>query len=131
VVCLTAVEQKQGRFPSAFFSIVRIKKYHFTLTRAGPLIAAVRIFAHPVKAANLPGECMKYSSILLLTTLALSGMAVAEDSNSTNNASTDDKVECIVDFVAAELEEDQQDKYVEECLRQKLAKKQQEAKEEG
>ncbi len=74
---------------------------------------------------------MKYSSILLLTTLALSGMAVAEDSNSTNNASTDDKVECIVDFVAAELEEDQQDKYVEECLRQKLAKKQQEAKEEG
>lgn len=70
---------------------------------------------------------MKYSSILLITTLAVSGMAVAENSDSSNsNAATDDKVECITDFIAAELDQDQHDTYIEECVKEKQAKRQQE-----
>lgn len=71
---------------------------------------------------------MKYSSIVLLTALAVSGMAVAEDSkNTTSNASSDDKVECIIDFIVAELDQDQHDKFVDECVQKKQAKKQQES----
>jgi hypothetical protein len=44
-------------------------------------------------------------------------MAFAADQNSAaGDAETDKKVECVADFIASELDEDQKDKYLADCM---------------
>jgi hypothetical protein len=60
---------------------------------------------------------MKYTSLVIAAALALTGMAFAADQNSAaGDAETDKKVECVADFIASELDEDQKDKYLADCM---------------
>ena len=67
---------------------------------------------------------MKYYSMIFASTFALSGLAVANQDNSANSQQqADDKVECIETAIADELDGEQKDIFVEECVQQKVAKR--------
>ena len=65
---------------------------------------------------------MKYSIIILASLFALAGTAQAtEDSQLTEDEITDIRVECIASGIADELEDDQMQAFVEQCLQDGLA----------
>jgi hypothetical protein len=67
---------------------------------------------------------MKYYSMIFASTFALSGLAVANQDNSANSQQqADDKVECIETAIADELDGEQKDIFVQECMQQKMAKR--------
>jgi len=60
---------------------------------------------------------MKYRSMMIAAALALSGMALAADEPAaTSDADADKRAECVADFIASGLEEDQKDKYLADCM---------------
>jgi len=67
---------------------------------------------------------MKYYSMIFASTFALSGLAVANQDNTANSQQqADDKVECIETAIADELDGEQKDLFVQECVQQKMAKR--------
>jgi len=67
---------------------------------------------------------MTYYSMIFASTFALSGLAVANQDNTANSQQqADDKVECIETAIADELDGEQKDLFVQECVQQKMAKR--------
>ena len=69
---------------------------------------------------------MKFSSLLLASVLALSTTANAEDSAPAHDVLTDDeladiRVECVEDGITSDLEDDQMNAFVEQCMKDKVA----------
>ncbi len=71
---------------------------------------------------------MKFSSMMIATALALSGTANAADENSRNSdVYVDNMVDCISDFIVAELDNSVKDAFIAECMQAKMARTQQPA----
>ena len=65
---------------------------------------------------------MKYSTILLASMIALAGTALAtENGQLTEDEITDIRVECISNGIADELEQDQMQAFVEQCVQDGVA----------
>ncbi len=70
---------------------------------------------------------MKFSSFLIASVLALSTMAQAAEEVSSEDAAlsedemTDLQVECVEQGIAAEVEDDQMDAFVDQCVNENLA----------
>ena len=67
---------------------------------------------------------MKYQSLMFATALAFSGMANATDNDNTvsRDEMTNYQVECLESALGEELDGNQKDAFVQECVQQKLAK---------
>ena len=63
---------------------------------------------------------MQYHHLLAAAVIALPAMAGAADSPAGKDIETDIRVECIVDFVASELDEDRHDAYIDECVKKHM-----------
>lgn len=75
---------------------------------------------------------MKHSSMVFAAALALSGMAYAAEGNAAGDDHyVDNMVECISDFIAAELEDAMKDDFVTECMQKKTAGNEQPAGRKG
>jgi len=67
---------------------------------------------------------MNYYSMIFASTFALSGLAVANQDNAVDSQQQADyKVECIETAFADELDGEQKDIFVQECVQQKIAKR--------
>jgi len=68
---------------------------------------------------------MKYQSLIFATALAFSGMASATDDDNTvsRDEMTNYQVECLESALSEELDGNQKDAFVQECVQQKLAGK--------
>jgi len=71
---------------------------------------------------------MKYSSLVFAAGVALAGIAGAVDENTAgDDRYVENMVECISDFIASELDDVMKDEFVTECMREKVARKEQPA----
>jgi len=67
---------------------------------------------------------MKYYSMIFASTLALGGLAFADQDNSvTSGQLADEKIDCIETALSDELDGEQKDIFVQECVQQKMAKR--------
>jgi len=67
---------------------------------------------------------MKYYSMIFASTLALGGLAFADQDTSVSSAQlADEKIDCIETALSDELDGEQKDIFVEECVQQKIAKR--------
>lgn len=68
---------------------------------------------------------MKYHSIMLASALAFSGLAGAanDDDAVSKDELSDYHVQCLEAAYGDELDGEQKDKFVQECIQQKLAKR--------
>jgi len=71
---------------------------------------------------------MKFNSMLIAATLALTGAAsAADEGNTPDDAYVDNLVECISDFITSELDASGKNAFIAECMQAKAAKTQQPA----
>ena len=68
---------------------------------------------------------MKYTSMMLASAFAFSGLAgaAADNSSVSKDEMADFHIECLEAAYGEELDGDQKDNYVKECVQQKLAKR--------
>lgn len=66
---------------------------------------------------------MKYHSMMLAGAFAFSGLAAADNSSVSKDEMADFHIECLEAAYGEELDGDQKDNYVKECVQQKLAKR--------
>jgi len=67
---------------------------------------------------------MKYYNMIFASTLALGGLAFADQDNSlTSGQLADEKIDCIETALSDELDGEQKDIFVQECMQQKMAKR--------
>ncbi|MEZ5541860.1 MAG: hypothetical protein R3F42_07440 [Pseudomonadota bacterium] len=67
---------------------------------------------------------MKFSTMLFAAALTTAGASQAAVVQATTDPrDVDDKVDCISDFIASELDAAKHDAYIEECMQAKVAKR--------
>ena len=67
---------------------------------------------------------MQYHSLVFASALALSGLASAgQDTTASSEQQADDKVECIEAALSEELDGDQKNAFVQQCMLEKTAKR--------